>query len=509
MDLKTKIAYNTFLRHRLTAVDRYAEDPRTIQLKQLRYILDNAQHTDFGRKHHLERRLTYRQFAERVPVQTYDDVKGDVERMINGAEGVLIPGKCTWFAKSSGTTNDKSKFIPVPYSYLSRNHYRGGSDALTLYLRNRPDSRFFDTKGLLLGGSHAPTPLNAKARMGDLSAVLVQHMPALGDAIRVPKRSTLLMSEWVSKLEKIVDEVIPARVGSLSGVPSWMLVLIRRVLEKTGCNDLSEVWPDLEVFFHGGISFQPYRETYRELISSPRMKYMETYNASEGFFALQDDLSISAMMLMLDYGVFFEFLPLEELDESRTPVCDPSKLLPLWEVELYKNYAMVITTSGGLYRYLIGDTVRFETDMPYRIVITGRTKSYINAFGEELMVGNADKALAVVCEQMGAKVKEYTAAPFFLPDQAKGRHDWLIEFERKPKDMDCFALELDGALQALNSDYEAKRYSNMTLLPLRITQAPEGLFHRWLDEKGKLGGQHKVPRLSNNRKIMDELLSMI
>ncbi len=509
MDFKTKAIYLTFLRRRLEPIARFSEEPEMVQRAQLRYILGHMEGTDFAARYDLSHHLSYEQFAQRVPIQTYEDVKNDVNRMVQGERDVLLRGACRWYAKSSGTTNDKSKFIPVPYPYLQRNHYRGGTDVVTLYLHNHPESRMFGTKGLLLGGSHAPAAVNGNAHAGDLSAVLVQHMPPLGDFIRVPKRETLLMSEWISKLERIVEEVIPARVGSLSGVPSWMLVMIKRVLEKTGAKNLSEVWPDLEVFFHGGISFEPYRDTYRELIPSPRMHYMETYNASEGFFAIQDNPELHAMMLMLDYGVFFEFVPIEALDETATPICHPDDVRPIWEVELNKNYAMLITTSGGLYRYLIGDTIRFETDHPYRIVISGRTKSFINAFGEELMVGNTDKALAKVCRETGAKVRDYTAAPFFMTGSAKGRHDWIIEFEQRPEDLSAFARALDDELKQLNSDYEAKRYEDMTLLPLQITEAPEGLFHQWLQNRGKLGGQHKIIRLQNNRKMLDELLVMI
>lgn len=510
MNIKTSIAYHTLFKHRLAAIDAYADRFQSIQMHQLCYILDRAKHTLVGRRYGLSSATSYHEFARTVPAHTYEGLKDMVSMMIDGQKSVLVPGACNWYAKSSGTTNDKSKFIPVPYNYLRRNHYLGASDVLSLYLRNRPDSQFFKTKGLLLGGSHSPAPLNKNAHVGDLSALLVQHMPLVGDLIRVPKKKTLLMGEWQEKLKRIVDEVITADVGSLSGVPSWMMVMIHAVLERTGASTLTEVWPNLEVFFHGGINFSPYRQSFAELIPSDRMQYMETYNASEGFFAIQDDPQIQAMLLMLDYGVFYEFVELDKLDETANPICAPEDIIPLWETEVGKNYAMLITTSGGLLRYLIGDTVRIEMDMPYRITITGRTKSYINAFGEELMVANADKALEYVCKMMHAKVREYTAAPCFFQDQqAQGRHDWLIEFDEPPADMARFAMELDGALQALNSDYEAKRYQDMTLLPLHITVAPDGLFHRWLDERGKLGGQHKVPRLSNNRKIIDELLGLM
>lgn len=508
MDLKTKLVYQ-WAKLRLRAIEQYQDNAEQIQLRQLRRILERTARTDFGRRHGIEPRLMYRQFAERTPVADYELVKADVERMVAGEADVLVPGKVKWYAKSSGTTNDKSKYIPVPYTHLQDCHYRGGSDALWLYLRNYTDTRFFSTKGLVLGGSHAPVS-EGVSRAGDLSSILVQHMPKLGELVRVPSTETLLMSEWGEKMKAVVREVAHANVGSLSGVPSWMMVMLKDVLAYTGASNISEVWPNLEVFFHGGISFEPYREAYRALIPSERMRYEETYNASEGFFAIQDDPNDRGMRLMLDYGVFYEFLPLEQLDESGDgPLAEPTAPLPIWEVQAGVNYAMLITTLGGLHRYLIGDTVEFTSLNPYRIVITGRTKHFINAFGEELMVGNADKALAKVCQELGAKVSDYTAAPYFYHEEGKGRHDWLVEFEVAPSDLALFAERLDKELQSLNSDYEAKRYQDITLRPLSLTVAPTGLFHRWLDTSGKLGGQHKVPRLANSRKYLDQLLGLM
>lgn len=508
MDIRTKLVYQ-LAKRRIKAIEAYRGAAQDIQLRQLRRLLERTSVTDFGQRHKLNRLLSYREFADRVPVQSYEEVKADVERMLRGETNVLTPGHCRWYAKSSGTSNDKSKFIPVPYTHLNDCHYKGGSDALWLYLRNYPDTQFFSTKGLVLGGSHSPVSVGANASAGDLSAILVQHMPALGSLLRVPSKQTLLMDEWTSKMQAIVKEVAHARVGSLSGVPSWMLVLLKEVLAYTGAKTIGEVWPSLEVFFHGGISFAPYRDTYRELIGLERMHYEETYNASEGFIAIQDDPNIQAMLLMLDYGIFYEFVPVELVDEAQSPICDPSAPIPLWEVEAGRTYALLMTTLGGLYRYLIGDTVRFISTDPYRLVITGRTKHFINAFGEELMVANADKAIAHACQTTGARVSDYTAGPHFFFEAGKGRHDWVIEFEQEPSSLEAFAQELDQELRNLNSDYEAKRYMNMTLVEPLIKQAPPGLFHSWLDKQGKLGGQHKIPRLSNNRKYLDDLLEMI
>lgn len=507
MDIKTKLVYQ-WAKLRLRAIERYDHDLVEIQLAQLKRILSRTQHTELGRRHRLEERLSYRQFADRMPVGSYEDVKHDIERMVRGERDILVPGQVKWYAKSSGTTNDKSKFIPVPDLHLKDCHYRGGGDALWLYLRNYPDTRFFSKRGLVLGGSHAPTAEGLHSRAGDLSSILVQHMPALGSLVRVPSTQALLMDEWGAKMQAIVREVAHAKVGSLSGVPSWMMVMLREVLTHTGASNISEVWPDLEVFFHGGISFEPYREAYKALIPHSGMRYEETYNASEGFFAIQDDPAERGMRLMLDYGVFYEFIPLEDLNESESPICNPSAPLTLWEVETGKRYAMLITTLGGLHRYLIGDTVEFTSTRPHRIIITGRTKHFINAFGEELMVGNADKAIAEVGQITGARVSEYTAAPHFYHDEAKGRHDWLIEFEVAPPDLDEYTRLLDEALRRLNSDYEAKRYMDMTLLPLSVTKARRGLFHEWLERQGKLGGQHKIPRLSNSRRHLEALLQL-
>lgn len=501
MDILTQ-TISLFFRSRLRAIERFGQELDHIQREQLRGLLERAGQTEWGRAHDYKHIRSYADFRQRVPLQTYDDIKPYVMRMIDGGRDILWPGATRWYAKSSGTTNDKSKFLPVTPEILKGCHYKGGADCVAVYLRDTPGSRFFSKKGLILGGSHSPSPLNAGTRQGDLSAVLLQNLNPLVNLIRVPRKSVILMDEWESKIRAIVEETWRQDVNNLSGVPSWMLVLIKAVLRRAGRECLTEVWPNLEVFFHGGISFEPYREQYKALIPSDKMHYMETYNASEGFFGLQDDPSDRSLLLMPDYGIFYEFVPMSELGS------DDPKAVPAEEVEVGKNYAMVISTAGGLWRYLIGDTVRFTSLHPHKFVITGRTKHFINAFGEELMVDNADKALAETCRQTGAKVREYTAAPLFLLDKAKGRHQWFIEFERKPADMDAFATLLDHNLQQVNSDYEAKRYKQISLQPLEVIAAHDGVFYEWLRRKGKLGGQHKIPRLSNERTYLEELLEV-
>lgn len=487
---------------RLQEIDLYNTIPGELQAKVMRRLLADAAKTEWGKRYDYASIRSYEDFRSRLPIQTYDDIKPYVDRMRAGEQNLIWPSEIRWFAKSSGTTNDKSKFIPVSREALQDVHYRGGKDAVALYFRQNPDSRMFSGKGLIMGGSHSPNLNSSHSLVGDLSAILIEKINPLVNFIRVPSKRIALMDEWESKIEAIANSTIGSNVTNLSGVPSWMLVLIKHILDKTGRQTLEEVWPNLEVFFHGGVAFTPYREQYRQVIRSPRMHYMETYNASEGYFGTQNDLADPSMLLMIDYGVFYEFVPMEELDKEFP------RAYSLEEVELGKNYAMLISTSCGLWRYLIGDTVKFTAKYPYKFVITGRTKHFINAFGEELIVDNAEKGLAKACEATGAQVSEYSAAPVFMDANAKCRHQWLIEFARMPDSIERFAAVLDETLKAVNSDYEAKRWKDIALQPLEIIVARPQLFHDWLAQKGKLGGQHKVPRLSNTRDYLEEMLAL-
>lgn len=497
----TRIAAH-FFSSRQKEIERHAKHADLTQKQVLQHLLERAKDTEYGRNHLFGSTKTYEDFAKNVPVNTYEELKGDIDRMRHGEENVLWPGQVKWYAKSSGTTNDKSKFIPVSNEGLNRIHYQGGKDTVALYLRNNPDSRMFDGKGLILGGSHSPNYNLHNSLVGDLSAILIENINPLVNLVRVPKKSTALLQDFEVKRDRIAHETLNQNVTNLSGVPSWMLSVLVRVMELSGKKHLEEVWPNLEVFFHGGIAFTPYRPQYEQLITSPNMHYMETYNASEGFFGIQSDPGDASMLLMTDYDVFYEFIPMDEYGTEHPTV------LPLEDVELDKNYAVLISTSCGLWRYMIGDTVKFTSRQPYKFIITGRTKYFINAFGEELIMDNAEKGLAYACEQTGAEIKEYTAAPVYMDSKAKCRHQWVIEFAKAPNDLKKFANILDKRLQELNSDYEAKRFHDITLQHLEIVVARPNLFNDWLKMKGKLGGQHKIPRLSNSRKVIEEMLEL-
>ena len=481
------------------ALEKHQNGGEALQRAVLKHLIQKAKDTEYGRNHAFDSIKGYDDYVGCVPVNTYEELKGDIDRMRQGETDILWPGRTKWYAKSSGTTNDKSKFIPVTQDGLHDIHYAGGFDSVAIYLCNNPKSRLFDGRALILGGSHAPNYNLPGSLVGDLSAILIENINPLANLVRVPKKSTALLSDFEVKRDRIAREAMTKNVTNISGVPSWMLSMLTRMMEITGKTHLEEVWPNIEVFFHGGVAFTPYREQYKRLITSPNMHYMETYNASEGFFGIQDDPTDKSMLLMLDYGVFYEFIPMDS--ETRQPI-------PLWEVETGKNYAMVISTSCGLWRYEIGDTIQFTSTNPYKFIISGRTKHFINAFGEELIVDNAEQGLAYACEQTGAEVLEYTAAPVFMDANAKCRHQWLIEFSKRPADVQQFAALLDRRLQEINSDYEAKRYKDITLQHLEIVEARQGLFNDWLKLRGKLGGQHKVPRLSNSRDTMEQLLAL-
>lgn len=465
-------------------------------------MLEKAKDTTYGRQYHFSSIKTPDQYKERVPIIDYDGLKPFVIRLRQGEKNLIWSGEIRWFAKSSGTTSDKSKFIPVSKDALEDCHFRGGKDILAIYAQNYPETEIFTGKCLALGGSRQINNFSNDSVYGDLSAILMINLPFWAEFIRTPSQSISLLEQWDDKIEQMAKATIKENVKQIAGVPSWTLVLLRRILEITGKKSLHEVWPELELFTHGGVSFIPYREQFREIIPSAKMHYIETYNASEGFFGIQDDPSSDDMLLMLDYGIYYEFIPLEECDKTHP------KTLSIGEVELGKNYAMVISTNGGLWRYLIGDTVKFTSVYPFKIHITGRVKHFINAFGEELIIDNAENALKTACEKTGAFISEYTAGPIYMGKNQKGGHEWLFEFEKNPDNMEFFMESLDNALKAVNSDYEAKRFKNMALDFPTYKILEHGVFHEWLRTKGKLGGQHKIPRLANHRDYIQELLHM-
>ncbi|MFL9844690.1 GH3 auxin-responsive promoter family protein [Flavobacterium rhizosphaerae] len=489
------------LKKRIHQIELFMKYPNEVQEELLHNLVTTAENTDIGKQYGFTSVKNYRDFASRVPISTYEDLEPLIEKTRRGEQNVFWPATIKWFAKSSGTTNAKSKFIPVSYEALEDCHYKASKDLLCLYLNNNEDSQLFTGKSLRLGGSKQLYEDN-NTFFGDLSAILIDNMPFWAEFSSTPSNKVSLMGEWEHKLHAIVQETIHENVTSFAGVPSWMLVLLNRVLEETGKTDLTEIWPDLEVYFHGGVSFEPYREQYKKIIPKPGFRYYEIYNASEGFFAIQDSNDSNELLLMLDYGIFYEFIP---MDTFGTP---NQKVIPLAEVEKNKNYAVVITTNAGLWRYLIGDTVRFTSVNPYRIKITGRTKHHINVFGEELMIENTDTAIAKACKQTGLEVLDYTVAPVFMEGKQKGAHEWIVEFKSPPQNPDEFQQFLDKALQEVNSDYEAKRYNNMTLNPLVLNVARPKLFYDWLKDRDKLGGQHKIPRLSNERHYVEELKAM-
>lgn len=491
------------MKKRIHQIEFFMKYPHEVQEEWLHSLILTSKQTEWGKKYDYKSIDSLQEFKSRVPIQNYDSLKPYIERMLNGEQNVLWPSEIKWFAKSSGTTNDKSKFIPVSTESLEECHYKGGKDLLSIYCHNRPETKIFTGKCLVLGGSHQINPMNDETQYGDLSAVLIKNLPIWAEFHRTPELSIALMDNWEEKIEMMANSTIPVNVTNISGVPTWTIILAKRVLEITGKKDLLEVWPNLELYFHGAVSFTPYREQFNKLIPSKEMYYLETYNASEGFFGIQDQDHSSEMLLMLDYGIYYEFIPMEEIDNEFP------KTLDLSEVELNKNYAMVISTNAGLWRYMIGDTVKFTSLTPHRIVITGRTKHFINAFGEELIIDNAEQALVIACAATDAIIKDYTAGPIYFGEEASGAHEWIIEFEKNPNSISAFNQKLDDTLKSLNSDYEAKRKGDIALKAPTIHVAPSNTFYNWMKNRGKLGGQHKVPRLSNNRQYLDEILTLL
>ena len=494
-------AISRLARIRYWRIEQWIQNPIEAQREVLQELVSFGQYTEIGRKYSMSKLFNVRDFKKAIPIHTYEDLKPYIERLMLGEQNLLWNTPVKWFAKSSGTTNDKSKFIPITEESLSYNHFQASKDVLSMYYNFNPESDLLTGKGLLIGGSHQINPLNEEAMYGDLSAVLFQNTPIWANWIRTPDLTVALMDEWETKIEAIAQQTLYDDVTSMSGVPTWTLVLLKRILEITGKKNIQEVWPNIELYLHGGVSFTPYKEQFNKIIGKP-IHYLNMYNASEGFFAAQNNPNEEGMLLFLEHGIFYEFMPIEEYGKQ-----DP-QTIGLQDVELGKNYAIVISTNGGLWRYLVGDTISFTSLFPFKVNVTGRLKHFINAFGEELIVDNSDKAIAIASEKSGAVVNDYTAAPIYFSDNSNAAHEWLIEFEKVPENLLQFTYELDDALKNMNSDYEAKRYKDIALRMPVINAMQKGTFNQWLKLKGKLGGQHKVPRLSNERNIIDEIKQM-
>jgi hypothetical protein len=495
-------AISRLARLRLWSIEQWMTDPVEAQHNVWQDLLADGQYTEFGRTYAFSQIQSLADYKKAVPVQQYEDLKPFIERMMQGEENVLWNTPVAWYAKSSGTTSDRSKFIPISDESLKDNHYKASKDVLSLYYTSHPESDLLTGKALVIGGSHQINQFNEDVQYGDLSAVILQNSPFWSNWMRTPDLSIALMDEWEEKIEKLAQSTITENVTSMAGVPTWLIVLLKRILEITGKESIKEVWPSLELYMHGGVSFVPYKQQFERLIGAP-INYMEMYNASEGFFAAQDDLREEGMLLMCDHGIFYEFMPASEWDKENP------ETLQLNEVELGKNYAPVITTNGGLWRYLLGDTIQFTSLNPFRVKVSGRIKHFINAFGEELIVDNTDKAIAMACEKTGVAVSDYTAAPVYFSDEGNGAHEWLIEFEKEPQNLQAFVQAMDAALQSINSDYEAKRHKDIALRMPEVTVVPQGSFAAWLSSKGKLGGQHKVPRLNNDRTTLEEIKAFL
>ncbi len=494
-------AISKIARARLWRIKNWTDYPVTAQREVLQSLITEAQYTDFGKKHGFSSLFSVKEFKERVPIQEYETLRLYIQRMMNGEENVLWDSPVKWFAKSSGTTSDKSKFIPISEESLQENHFKASKDVLTNYYKNFPSSNLLMGKGLVVGGSHQINQFNEGIQYGDLSAVLIQNTPFWGQWLRTPELSVALMDEWDQKIEKLAQATANENVTSLAGVPTWTLLLLKRILEIKEKKTIKEIWPNLELYINGGVSFVPYRDQFEKIIGAP-INYLEIYNASEGFFAAQERPEDNGMTLFTEHGIFYEFMPAEEYGKP-TP-----QTVGLDNVVINKNYALVISTTGGLWRYLVGDTIKFTSLDPYRIKVTGRVKHYMNAFGEEIIVDNSDNAIAIASKKTGCVVIDYTAAPIYFSEKNNGAHEWLIEFEKAPENMNAFIFELDSALKSINSDYEAKRYKDIALRLPTVHQAYSGTFTKWLQNKKQVGGQHKIPRLSNERKILEEILAI-
>lgn len=493
------------MKKRIHDIDLFMKYPHEVQEELIQDLIKASAKTAFGKKYEFQSIRDSDAFKARVPLHTYEQMFPYIDKLLKGEQKILWPSEIKWFAKSSGTTNSKSKFIPVSQEALDDCHFKGGKDLLSVYVNNHPDTKMFAGKGLAIGGSQQINQfnINSTSYYGDVSAVLLKNLPFWAHLIRTPKLEIALMHEWEEKIEKMAHSTIPENVTNISGVPTWTVVLLQRILEITNKSHILEVWPNMEAFIHGAVSFDPYEKLFKELIPSDDMNYMETYNASEGFFGLQDQTDNRDLLLMLDYGIFYEFIPMENLHEEQP------NTLSLQEVETGHNYAMVISTNAGLWRYIIGDTIKFTNLSPYRIRITGRTKHFINTFGEEVIIENAEKAIKTACENTGAVIDDYTAGPKYLEAGKKGSHEWIIEFRNAPDDIQKFTYILDKTLQSINSDYEAKRYKDLALVKPIVHSVPIGTFYKWMKKRKKLGGQNKVPRLVNNREYLEDILNML
>lgn len=493
------------MKKRIHEVELFMKYPHEVQQELFTGLVDTAKNTEYGKQHGFDEIKTYQQFQNQVPIVSYETIYPLIERLMKGEQNILWPSDIKWFAKSSGTTNARSKFIPVSQEALDDCHIKGGKDMLSIYVNNYPNTKLFDGKGLAIGGSNQINQFdeNGTSYYGDVSAVIMKNLPLWAQIVRTPKLDIALIDEWEEKIEKMATITAKENVTSISGVPTWTILLLQRILEITGKENILEVWPNLELFAHGAVSFTPYRSVFNTMIPSGQMHYLETYNASEGFFGIQDCTDGDDMLLMLDYGIFYEFIPIDVYGKENETA------IPLGEVELGKIYALIISTNAGLWRYKIGDTIMFTSLHPYRIKIKGRTKHFINAFGEELVIENAERAITDACAFTGAEIDNYTAAPKYIEFGKKGRHEWVVEFTKPPNDFEAFCSHLDETLQELNSDYAAKRYKDLALVKPLIHNAPKGTFYEWMKKRGKLGSQNKVPRLSNTREYMDDILELV
>lgn len=497
-------AIKQYFKIRLNAVDNFVLNPVGSQQQVFNHLITSAQYTEFGKNHHFEDIQNIEEFKKTVPIQEYDDIKDGIQRIMNGEQNIFWPETISWFAKSSGTTSDKSKFIPISSESLDYTHYKSGKDVLALYLAMFPDSQITSGKCMAIGGSNQINQLTEDSYFGDLSAVMLQNMPFVGQVMRAPSLEVALMADWEEKIRAIIDEVKNENITYIAGVPTWTLLVIKQMMQEEGVDDLLDIWPNLELYLHGGVSFAPYRNQFEALTKKRQIHYMETYNASEGFFAAQDDLEQNGMLLFLNHGIFYEFMPAELYNTEPNP-----PTLGLDQVEIGRNYALIISTNAGLWRYVVGDSVQFTSVNPYRIKVSGRLKHFINAFGEELIIDNSDFAIEKASKETGTKVNDYTAAPVYISSDENGTHEWIIEFEEKPSNLELFVQTLDKYLKIANSDYEAKRHKDIALRMPIVRVMQKGGFNDWLKSKGKIGGQNKVPRLSNDRKHLEEILQFI